>query len=402
MSVPKVTKIVNEKEDLCFTLQGVDVCFANALRRTILSQIDRIALDNIVIEENTSAQFHNEIIKERLRGVPVHLTLSDKDMAEFCSAHVVEVDVSNQTGEKIYVTTEHFQVKNRNTGQYLSPTEVHNIFKPYQQFYFIDLMRLLPGKGETIQGERIKFKAQFGVHKSEENSCYSVVSKCAFHNTVDSVKAQEVWHHIEEKMKEDGATGELIALKRRDFHALDKFRYAVPHSFDFIVRSIGIHENADLVTKACRILVQRFTTLQEEIGKEGVSIISSSQVKYASLHPPSSMENALDVLLTPTNTAARMRTMVEDEEDQCHDLYSVGYILDHLLLEESYDKARFVGFAKFHPHNKEAVLRVALRTGTEGAEVMLKKMLTQACQKAQQVFRSLELVMGPNFGWSMA
>jgi len=391
-----VVKVVNEKDDLYFTLQGVDVCFANALRRTILSQIDRIALDNIIIEENTSTQFHNEIIKERLRCVPVHLTLSDKDMAQFCEEHVVEVDVSNQTGEKIYVTTEHFQVKNRTNGQYMSPTEVHQIFKPYQQFYFIDLMRLLPGKGETIQGERIKFKAQFGVHKADENSCYSVVSKCAFHNTVDSVKAQEVWHRIEEKMKEDGATGELIALKRRDFHALDKYRYFVPRSFDFVVRSLGIYDNADLVARACRTLVHRFTTLQEEVEKDRVVMVPSSQVKYASLHPPSSMENALDIVLTPTNAAARLRTMGVDEEDQCHDLYSVGYILDHVLLDDGYDKARFVGFAKFHPHNKEAVLRVALRTGTEGSELVLKKMLIEACQKAQQVFRSLEQVMGPN------
>ena len=67
---PKVTKISEENDKLNFTISGIKVCFVNALRRTILSDIDINICYTETHEENqcnieaNTTRFHNEIIKQ--------------------------------------------------------------------------------------------------------------------------------------------------------------------------------------------------------------------------------------------------------------------------------------------------------------------------------------------------
>ncbi|KAL0229414.1 hypothetical protein GEMRC1_014031 [Eukaryota sp. GEM-RC1] len=47
--------IISETEDtLCFDLIGVDVSFANALRRILLSEVSTMAIEHVIIHNNTS------------------------------------------------------------------------------------------------------------------------------------------------------------------------------------------------------------------------------------------------------------------------------------------------------------------------------------------------------------
>jgi len=76
---PKVTKISEEKDKLNFTVSGIKVCFANAIRRTILSDINvnicytETHQDNQCVIETNTTRFHNEIIKQRLSSIPIHM-----------------------------------------------------------------------------------------------------------------------------------------------------------------------------------------------------------------------------------------------------------------------------------------------------------------------------------------
>lgn len=364
-------------------MSGVDVSVANALRRTLLTQIDRLVLADFTIEDNTSTQFHNEIVKHRLQSVPVHLALPGlKEMSAFCEQHVVEVDVQNNTEEIMYVTTEHFRVVNKVTGVILSPNETRVMFPAYKLYYYTDLLRLLPGKGETIQGERIKLRAAFHIARAQENSCYTVVSKSTFHNTVDMDKALQAWTAIEAKGYKDGWTAEMTALKKRDFLALDADRYFRPNSFDFVVRSIGIYEEEDLMVRACRLLTQTLQKLQGDVEADTVSIYPSS----ARAENASSMEHSWDVVLPVVHHT-------EDRTVLWSDGHSIGPLLDHLLYRhyvEDKKTATFSGFAKFHPHSKESVLRVAMRSA-DGRD-LLKTYLIDCCKEATQVLEHIEVL----------
>ena len=68
-----------------FTLSGVNVSLANAVRRIILSEIPLIVFKTSPNEKNkcniitNTSRLNNEIIKQRLSCIPIHI----KDISEF-------------------------------------------------------------------------------------------------------------------------------------------------------------------------------------------------------------------------------------------------------------------------------------------------------------------------------
>ncbi|USS40845.1 DNA-directed RNA polymerase subunit D [Thermococcus aggregans] len=70
-------KILEKRDDaIRFILEGVDVAFANALRRTIIGEVPTFAVDEVEFYENDSALF-DEIIAHRLALIPL-TTPSDR------------------------------------------------------------------------------------------------------------------------------------------------------------------------------------------------------------------------------------------------------------------------------------------------------------------------------------
>ena len=64
-------KILEKREDsIKFIVEGIDVAFANALRRTILAEVPTFAVDEVEFFENDSALF-DEIIAHRLAMIPL-------------------------------------------------------------------------------------------------------------------------------------------------------------------------------------------------------------------------------------------------------------------------------------------------------------------------------------------
>lgn len=76
---PKIDNISDKGNTLQFTLSGVNVSLANALRRTILSDIPIAVFKTSPYEENkaiiysNTSRLNNEILKQRLSCVPIHI-----------------------------------------------------------------------------------------------------------------------------------------------------------------------------------------------------------------------------------------------------------------------------------------------------------------------------------------
>ena len=72
--LPNIKESQEIKGILNFTLEQANVSIANAIRRTILSDIKMVVLNpkNIQIIKNTT-RFNNEIIKQRIGCFPVHI-----------------------------------------------------------------------------------------------------------------------------------------------------------------------------------------------------------------------------------------------------------------------------------------------------------------------------------------
>ena len=79
----EITIIRKTEDDIHFLVEGVDAAFANALRRTMLVHLPSMAIDEVLIIENTSVMY-DEILAHRLGLVPLTTDLESYNLPEEC------------------------------------------------------------------------------------------------------------------------------------------------------------------------------------------------------------------------------------------------------------------------------------------------------------------------------
>jgi len=361
---PKISNISEESGIYSFTLSGVNVSLANSIRRTVLSDIPINVIITETFAENqcnilvNTSRLHNEILKHRLSCIPIHIT----DLDLLPGKYVLEVDVTNDKDHIIYVTTEHFKIRNKTNDNYLVENEIRKIFPPNARTNsFIEFARLRPKIGDSIPGEQLKLSAEFSIASAKQNSMFNVVSKCSYGNTVDGVAANKAWEDHEQQMKANGATQEEIQFHKKNFYLLDAQRSYVADSFDFVIQSIGIYENIEIIKKACIILQNKMVDLIKSIDSDIVPINVSE----------TTVANSYDIIL--------------ENED-----YTVGKVLEYLLYEQYYMKEKtlsFCGFKKYHPHNSDSVIRIAYNKNADKDTV--RTHLKSACVDASEIYKKI-------------
>ncbi len=77
---------ITEKTDITmrFVVKGVDVPFANALRRTMLAEVPSMAIDEVVIIQNSSV-LNDEILAHRLGLIPLRTDLDSYNLPDECT-----------------------------------------------------------------------------------------------------------------------------------------------------------------------------------------------------------------------------------------------------------------------------------------------------------------------------
>ena len=268
----------------------------------------------------------------------------------------------NNDSNTIYVTTEDFKIRNKNNDNYLTIEETRKIFPPCQKTNsFIDFARLRPKISSTIPGEHIKLTAEFSVGTAKDNSMYNVVSKCSYGNTLDPLKISEFWEQYEQKLLTEKMTKEEIEFQKKNFYLLDAQRHFIPDSFDFVIQTIGIYDNIEIVKKSCIIIQNKLIELIKAVDSDTIPINYSE----------TTMDYCFDIIL--------------ENED-----YTIGKVLEYLLYEKYYvtDKVfSFCGFKKFHPHNTDSVIRVAYVSAND--KNMVKQHLRLVCIDASEIFKRI-------------
>ena len=79
----EITILKKTGNDIHFLLEGTDVAFANALRRTMLTRLPAMSIDEVLVLENTSVMY-DEMLAHRLGLIPLTTVLEDYNMPDEC------------------------------------------------------------------------------------------------------------------------------------------------------------------------------------------------------------------------------------------------------------------------------------------------------------------------------
>ncbi len=359
----KIADLKEEDGKMTFTISNIDVSYVNAIRRTILSDIPIVVFKTTPYEENkaniiiNTSRLNNEIVKQRLSCIPICI----KNLEEFpIKNYLLELDVENKTDTNIIVTTKDFKIKDISKNKYLEDNYVKQLFPPYippngNGEYYIDFLRLRPKLTDEIPGERIKLTCEFSIGTSREDSSFNVTGTCSYGFTPNLEKIEEQVEIRKQKWKDEGMSEQQIKFEATNWKLLEGMRYVIKNSFDFILESVGIYNNEDIIIKACIILYQKLNELKQSIEQKQIEITRSDNT----------LENCYDVILV--------------NED-----YTIGNILNHELYNIFYTDLKFinyVGFKKIHPHDSDSILRISLINKSQGVS-SIETMLVAAIEEA--------------------
>ena len=149
---PVVSNISSSNKNLTFTLSGVNHSIANAIRRTIVSDIPTVIFRTTPYAENkatfikNTTKYHAEILKQRLSNIPVHFKMSNLEefygielsyvdnllkKRKILENYLLEVNVNNTTDSMVTVSTGDFKIFDKEANKYIPQEETKLIFPPF-------------------------------------------------------------------------------------------------------------------------------------------------------------------------------------------------------------------------------------------------------------------------------
>jgi DNA-directed RNA polymerase subunit L len=317
---------------------------------------------NIMV--NTS-RLNNEIVKQRLGCIPICAAELDESQLK---NYLLEVDVENKTDTNLIVTTKDFKIKNLVTDKYLDDNTMKKIFPPYipptgNGEYYIDFLRLRPNITKDLPGEKIKLTCELSISNARYDSMFNVVGTCAYGCTPDREKMAEQLAIRKQKWKDEDKTEAEIQFEAANWNLLEGLRYVKSKSFDFIIQSLGIYDNTEIIIKSCDIVINNLENIKHSLDQDEMEIKPSINT----------MDNSYDI------------TLVNND-------YTIGNILNYELYSVFYQELKaldYIGFKKMHPHDNDSIIRVSVSDKTKGVSAV-KTMLNASIEEAIKKLESIK------------
>jgi DNA-directed RNA polymerase subunit L len=393
----------NNERSLTFTLENCDVSIANSIRRVVVSEINQYVFRTFPHSENradftvNTTRLHNEILKQRLGCVPIHHLHTIDGFGNEYKNYVVEVDVKNDTDAIRYVTTEDFKVKKikvlektsrRSQDEdaddvsydYLSEAVVRKIFPPDEiSGEYIEFARLLPNlsSSNASSGEALAFTCTLEISNAKFDGMYNVAHTCAYKCSPDVKEIDKQWRAKEKLMREGlesslsaGSIEEVVENAKKNWELLDAERIFLPNSFDFIIETVGVYTNAQLVTKACDIMIKKCEKLLADIEHTTTTSTNGSIIEHA--HESTTMKNSF-----------RINLIGED--------YTLGKVIEYMIFSNYYNISggivSFCGFKKPHPHALDSFIIVSFKDEIELS--IVQEHVSKVILESISIFKSL-------------
>jgi DNA-directed RNA polymerase subunit D len=262
-------KIISLTEDkLTFLLEGVGTAFANTLRRTMLSEVPIMAIEDIFYFDNTSL-VPDEVLAHRIGLVPLNTSLENYVLPEDCDCEsdlgcprcrvILTIDVQSDNNDSITVYSGELESED---------PDIYPVSKK------IPLAKLAPN-----QSIRLEAYAQLG--KGKDHAKWSPVSMCIYQNV--SLVPIDDTESAKECLKQCGievaeiVNGYIKVINIIKFESFKLCRDIVSHEdimknlkkneFFFTIESNGALSPEAILKEAIKILKKKLLKLEEKIDK---------------------------------------------------------------------------------------------------------------------------------------
>jgi DNA-directed RNA polymerase subunit D len=158
--------IKKDKDVLRFMVSGVTTAFANALRRTMIAEVPTMAIDDVIVIENTSVLF-DEFLAHRFGLIPLTTDLDAYTLPEKC-------DCKSELGcNRCRASfTMEVEAKDKTTTVYSGDLEPDNpSIRPVSEK--IPIVKLAPG-------QKLKLEAYAKLGRGQEHAKWQPVSACTY------------------------------------------------------------------------------------------------------------------------------------------------------------------------------------------------------------------------------
>lgn len=373
----KLPKISNQKENYGlyqFRIEDCDVSVVNALRRTLITDIPVVCFDveeyndvndtlkSVQFYKNTTS-FNNEILRQRLSCIPVHIT--DEMDPEAINSLVVEVNENNTSDSIKLVTTEHFKIIDTTSNKELSKTQRDKIFpKSSLTNDYILFARLKPSVSKTIPAQALHFRSKLFISTAKHNGQFNCCSTSAYSYTEDAREQQNRWISKENELVSLNFDEEKIAEMKQDWFLHEAKRITIKDSFEFNLETVGVYRNEELLKKACEILAVRFGEFKNNI---------TDSFEY--LNDTTNVENSFDVKMYNYD-------------------YTIGKVIEFMLNTLFFKNEKvlsYVGFIKKHPHDDYSIIRIVFNNSDTSNVENFKTLLTTCADESVKIFESIRL-----------
>lgn len=191
--------IESEPTRLRVRLRGIDRSYANAIRRLAISEVPSMAIDDVVILENSSVMF-DELVAHRLGLIPLKTNLAKYNLPEECDCKNslgcpkcrVLLVLDAEAGDKVRIV---------NSGDLVSEDPETIAVTPN-----IPIVKLAPG--QKIKLEAYARLGRGGEHAKWQPTSASVLKETGrtdefelYIETVGSLSAQEVFEKAIERLQ---------------------------------------------------------------------------------------------------------------------------------------------------------------------------------------------------------
>ena len=315
--------------------------------------------NNINIIKNTT-RFNNEILKQRLGCIPVHI--KDHDSIQDL---IIEINEINDSDSMVYVNNKDFKIKNTSTDTYLDEEVIKEIFPPDPITNgYILFSRLRPKISGDIPGQELHLECNLSISNAANNGMYNVVSTCAYANTPDKVEQQSQWQQSEKELEDKGYSKDDIDQLEKNWKLLKGKRFFLKDSFDFKIETVGVYTNMELIHLAIDSITKRLTKINE-ICQNDKLIMEKNKT---------TMSNTVDITL--------------ENED-----YTIGKVIEYILHQEYYfsgDKVLdYIGFIKMHPHDTDSIIRMSFNSQENFTDENIRSVISYACETGVNMFTNL-------------